>query len=164
MSRIQAVRRALVAVAAVVAIATAALTVAGSAEAAPPQKIAFDEAWNDVQHCAGFDITYYGRRDFSGMLQFDSAGNRKGAVLQQNGWEVDTNLTTGKSITIGGGGLFKVDFVAENVKETGSWTASVAGQGVVFHENGFLLRTYDDVIRIAGPHDDPDVTLCAVLG
>ncbi len=72
---------------------------------------------------------------------------------------------TGKSFAVHRSGAVIVDLVAETVKKTGaSWMGTLPGQGVVFHESGLLLHDfYDNVIRIAGPHDDPDVAFCEAL-
>jgi hypothetical protein len=148
------------------AIAAGALVTAGFANAATPEQVSFANDWGDNQYCPGFTIAFYGHNDIAGTIWRNDAGDPIKALFHRRGYEVNTNTSTGKSVTVKRADNVYVDFVAGTVKRTGAnQIGTLPGQGIGFHDSGLWYEDFDgNLLKAAGPHDNPDIAFCEMLG
>lgn len=139
------------------AIATAcgaALLVAATASAKPPERFTDFEPYSGSASCGAFDDVYQGSVTFSGMTTFDKAGNPVMDVAQNT--RVETNWRSDDpsvSMTLTATWTSRYDYATDTETNTGQiFQQTYPGLGLLFHDLGFVSFGPGGVV-VHGPHD-----------
>ena len=137
-------------------LATACVLVLGVASvglAAPPHHFTDSIDYSDEAPCTGFNDVFVGHLDVSGVTSFDKQGNRVREVFHYSGWETNSRSDRPSvSITAKRNFTEIFDWTTGILTDVGNvYTQTAPGQGVLFHDVGFI--SFGDPVTIHGPHD-----------
>jgi hypothetical protein len=166
-------RRVLVAVTAVVAVAA---LVAGTAAATKPVVVekhnTLTRDFANIPDCVTFGFTHSEHYDVTRTVTqfYDQEGNLLREVVHVRFVGTATNDVTGKTIPVVGVRHLIFDFVNETFTETGVLRhVTVPGQGIVLHESGRFVAPFDETLPplfVSGKHQllEGDLTaFCTAL-
>jgi len=111
--------------------------------------------FDGVQSCDGFQNVFSGEISLRVTTYFDAAESPSRVQIHATGEEIDVNSITGKSISIRGNWLIKIDLVSGTFTLAGQFIMSnEPGQGNAIHSTGRLVFDADDnAVFSAGPHE-----------
>jgi hypothetical protein len=134
----------------------AALLVAASAGAAPPDHFTDSGSYGPFSaSCDGFTNYYEGSFTVSGKTMFDASGNPIKDVVHQSGSELNWRSGNNDSYTV----YFDFNIVYDYATDTTSLNGKVInvtypGLGLLFHDVGTVVfNGQGDPLTIHGPHD-----------
>ena len=166
-------RRAVVAVTVVVAVAA---LLAGTAAANEPVVLekhnSLTRDFANIPDCVAFGFTHSEHYDVTRTVTdfYDQEGNLLREVVHVRFVGTATNDVTGKTIPVVGVRHLVFDFVNETFTETGVLRhVTVPGQGIVLHESGRFVAPFDEMLPplfVAGKHQllEGDLTaFCTAL-
>jgi hypothetical protein len=151
----------------VLLVCAAALAPAGNAVAVPPDHTTDSFDYGGTSSCGSFDDVFVGDLDVRVVTTYDRAGNPVRDIVHLSGWETNyrsdmpsVSLTGHRSFTA----IF--DYASGAERDLGNvFTQTAPGQGVLFHDVGFIKFDGQDV-TIHGPHDifeQGDAAFCDAL-
>jgi len=138
----------------IVAAIGAALLVAASAGAAPPDHWTDSGSYEDSASCGSFTNYYQGSFTENGTTTFDKNGNPVKDIIHQSGSELDWRSGSTDSYTV------NFNFTRVHDYATGTNTlngmvikVTYPGLGILFHDVGQIVHLPGGVTVIHGPHD-----------
>ena len=132
----------------------AALLVAASAGAAPPDHFTDSGSYTGDASCGSFTNFWSGSFTVSGKTMFDKNGNPVKDVVHESGSELNWRSGNNDSYTV----YFDYNIIYDYATDTTSLngkviTVTYPGLGVLFHDVGNFVVVGGDVVAVHGPHD-----------
>ena len=132
----------------------AALLVAASAGAAPPDHFTESGTYANSADCDGFTNFYAGSFTVSGKTMLDKNANPIKDVVHESGSELNWRSGNNDSYTV----YFDYNIIYDYATDTTSLNGKVIkvtypGLGVLFHDVGKFVVVGGEVVAVHGPHD-----------
>jgi hypothetical protein len=158
-------------------VGLAALSLAASASATPPEMFHFSDSGSDPHfiQCDGFEIGLETTGTFDVTVFFDEAGEVVKVLTQTRATDIFTNSVTGKTLT--NRGVFQEIFT--RIDDTDDFThvlvgfrfmGTSPGEGLILQDVGRIVYSpnEEEILFLAGQHKvsegvDFEAVLCAAL-